>query len=92
MGSNKEINQEYLIYDTLSLIGTIGGTLGLFVGFSFYDFFVMILSFTIKKVKVVLFLAYQLLFFKRNCLIFILNVSIKKHLIYIQFEGSRILG
>ena len=52
MGSNREINKEYLIYDTLSLIGTVGGTLGLFVGFSFYDFLVMITHFVLKKIEV----------------------------------------
>ena len=51
MGSNREFSQEYLIYDTLSLIGTLGGTLGLFVGFSFYDFLTMISSFILKKVS-----------------------------------------
>ena len=33
------VEQEYLINDTLGLIGYIGGTLGLFVGFSFFDLF-----------------------------------------------------
>ena len=51
MGSNREIHIEYLIYDTLSLIGTIGGTLGLFVGFSFYDFLAMIIHFAFKKIE-----------------------------------------
>ena len=51
MGSNREIHIEYLIYDTLSLIGTIGGTLGLFVGFSFYDFLAMIIHFVFKKTE-----------------------------------------
>ena len=27
--------EEYLIYDFVSIIGSIGGTLGLFIGFSF---------------------------------------------------------
>ena len=26
--------QEYLIYDTMGMIGSIGGTLGMFIGFS----------------------------------------------------------
>ena len=30
--------QEVLIYDMLSFIGSVGGSLGLFIGFSFYDF------------------------------------------------------
>ena len=51
MGSNREIHIEYLIYDTLSLIGTIGGTLGLFVGFSFYDFLAMIIHFVFQKIE-----------------------------------------
>ena len=38
MQGNKEIHREYLVYDPLDFIGTVGGTLGLFVGFSFYDF------------------------------------------------------
>ena len=53
MGSNREINKEYLIYDTLSLIGTVGGILGLFVGFSFYDFFVMLTHFVLKKIEAI---------------------------------------
>ena len=32
-----EIQKEYLVYDINDLIGFVGGTLGLFVGFSFYE-------------------------------------------------------
>ena len=32
----KTIREEFLIVDTMSLVGNIGGTLGLFVGFSFF--------------------------------------------------------
>ena len=49
MGDNREVNKEYLIYDTLSLIGTVGGTLGLFVGFSFYEFFLAVIDFFLDK-------------------------------------------
>ena len=36
--TNKAIvNQEYLIYDWIGLIGSVGGSLGLFLGFSFLD-------------------------------------------------------
>ena len=31
--------EEYLIIDSVSMVGSIGGTLGLCIGFSFYDFF-----------------------------------------------------
>ena len=49
MGQNREMNKEYLIYDVWNLIGTIGGALGLFVGFSFYDFVLVVLDFLFKK-------------------------------------------
>ena len=29
--------EEYLLYDFGEMVGTVGGTLGLFIGFSFYD-------------------------------------------------------
>ena len=32
-----EVFEEYLMYDIIGLVATIGGTLGLFIGFSFYD-------------------------------------------------------
>ena len=44
IGATRERQIEYFIYDTLSMVGTVGGTLGLFVGFSFYDFICMIID------------------------------------------------
>ena len=44
IGAFRERQIEYFIYDTLSMVGTVGGTLGLFVGFSFYDFIGMIID------------------------------------------------
>jgi hypothetical protein len=32
------INEEYLVYDFSSFIGSVGGSLGLFIGFSYFDF------------------------------------------------------
>ena len=32
-----KIQEEYLVYSSVDLIGNIGGTLGLFLGYSFYD-------------------------------------------------------
>ena len=32
-----EVYEEYLVYDLNGLVGSIGGTLGLFIGFSFHD-------------------------------------------------------
>ena len=31
------VSEEYLIYEITGVIGSIGGTLGLFIGFSFFD-------------------------------------------------------
>ena len=39
-----QINQEYLVFDTIGLIGSIGGNLGLFIGFSFHEAFVKLIS------------------------------------------------
>ena len=36
---NLILYEEYLIYDWIGMIGSIGGSLGLFVGFSFRDLF-----------------------------------------------------
>ena len=32
-----KLQEEYLIYGIVDLIGIVGGNLGLFIGFSFYD-------------------------------------------------------
>ena len=32
-----KVQEEYLIYNEVDLVGIIGGTLGLFIGFSFFD-------------------------------------------------------
>ena len=40
-----EVNQEYIIYDATGFIGSIGGTLGLFIGFSFRDVLEAVLDF-----------------------------------------------
>ena len=33
-----KVNQEYIIFDIFGLIGTVGGTFGIFIGFSCRDF------------------------------------------------------
>ena len=44
-GSNSiTVNEEYWVYDTTGLIGAIGGSLGLFAGFSFFDCICVILD------------------------------------------------
>ena len=51
MSGNIIINQEYLIYDTLSLFGTVGGTLSLFLGFSFYSFIIGLIDLFATRCK-----------------------------------------
>ena len=43
--------EEYLIYDMASLIGSVGGTLGMCIGFSFTGLISMILNQVLKLVK-----------------------------------------
>ena len=51
-GSNIEtIQKEYLVYDILGVIGSIGGSMGLFFGFSFFDSFCFALDFITKRLK-----------------------------------------
>ena len=38
------VHEEYLIFDSVAMIGSIGGTLGLCIGFSFANVFAMILK------------------------------------------------
>ena len=53
--SNKRsVHEEILIMDDIGLIGSIGGSLGLFVGFSFYGFAMPILETVLDKVTIVL--------------------------------------
>ena len=41
----KFINEEYLVYTFAGLVGNVGGNLGLFLGFSFFDLILKMLSF-----------------------------------------------
>ena len=45
----RKVNQEYYIYDGLAMVGSIGGSLGLFIGFSFFDFLCLVLDFLCEK-------------------------------------------
>ena len=31
------VSREYLVYDFIGMVGSVGGTLGMFIGFSFYE-------------------------------------------------------
>ena len=39
-----EVHTEYEVYDFNLIVGCVGGSLGLFVGFSFFDFLLLILD------------------------------------------------
>ncbi len=39
--------KEYLVYDNAGFIANVGGGLGLFIGFSFYDLFASILDYLV---------------------------------------------
>jgi hypothetical protein len=43
------VHEEYLIYDIYSFVGSVGGYMGLFIGFSFFDFGVMLVNYFIDK-------------------------------------------
>ena len=47
------VHTEYLLYDFISTLGNVGGTLGLFIGFSVSGLITFILNFFIKMVEVV---------------------------------------
>ena len=44
MTSEITVEEEYKIYDLSGIIGTVGGSLGLFIGFSFLDCTIWFLS------------------------------------------------
>ena len=45
----RKVNQEYYIYDGLAMVGSIGGSLGLFIGFSFFEVMCLVLDFLSEK-------------------------------------------
>ena len=46
-------NKEYLIFDHIGMFGSIGGSLGLFLGFSLFGTLGMIVDFMLKKINLV---------------------------------------
>ena len=47
--AEKVKQKEYLIYDGIGMFGSIGGSLGLFVGFSLFDSLSLVLEYVFKK-------------------------------------------
>ena len=44
-GEEITVHEEYIVYDFNGIVGTVGGSLGLFVGFSFLDLILLIIAF-----------------------------------------------
>ena len=40
------LHEEYLIYDAIGLIGSVGGTLGMLIGFSFINVITEVLNYS----------------------------------------------
>ena len=40
------VYEEFIVYDFSGIVGTVGGSLGLFIGFSFMDFVLLIIRST----------------------------------------------
>ena len=38
------VYEKYAVYDFSGIVGTVGGSLGLFIGFSFMDFMLMLIK------------------------------------------------
>ena len=47
-----EVSEEYLVYDFANFIGTLGGSLGLFIGFSYTGFIGSIIDFLFDKFQI----------------------------------------
>ena len=43
-GPDIKLHEEYIVYDFNGIVGTVGGSLGLFIGFSFLDFLIYLLN------------------------------------------------
>ena len=44
------VNQEYLVYDSVGMVGSVGGTLGLLLGFSFLDLMFSLVNYLQEKI------------------------------------------
>ena len=49
--NNVDVFEEILIVDEISLIGSLGGSLGLFIGFSFFGYITTLLDIIVDKMS-----------------------------------------
>ena len=45
-----KVHEEYIVYNEVDLVGIVGGNLGLFIGFSFFEKVKQIINFIIDKI------------------------------------------
>ena len=50
ISNNTQINEQYLVYDFAGFLGSVGGTIGLFIGFSFYDTLIIMINYLMKNI------------------------------------------
>ena len=48
-GPKIKVEEEYDVYSFTGIVGTVGGSLGLFVGFSFLDIILLVIAFPCEK-------------------------------------------
>ena len=44
-----KVHEEYIVYNEVDLVGIVGGNLGLFIGFSFFEKVKQVINFFIDK-------------------------------------------
>ena len=47
----RQVFEEYLVYDFIGMVGSVGGSLGLFVGFSIFDYLCTLIDFIYQKLN-----------------------------------------
>ena len=48
-GKEITIHEEYVVYDFNGIVGMVGGSLGLFLGFSFFDVILLLIAIPCEK-------------------------------------------
>ena len=48
-GKEITVHEEYVVYDFNGIVGMVGGSLGLFLGFSFFDVILLLIAIPCEK-------------------------------------------